>query len=107
MGKNLYEDKKPDELLGLYASAVENAAKIKLNITDKTTLNAEEIRLELLRRLEAGQTQGVDIILAKIDWEKFLARRLKERRIFKEEELHHAFGDDPQEYIVRVIVRQK
>jgi len=46
------------------------------------------------------------VILAKMEWEEFLAGHRKTLTIYKETDLHHVFGDDPEPEIVRVIISQ-
>lgn len=42
------------------------------------------------------------VILAKKEWEEFLAGHCKTLTIYTERDLHHVFGDDPEPEIVRV-----
>jgi hypothetical protein len=44
----------------------------------------------------------VTVILSKQEWEELLLRGRKTLTIFKETDLHFEFGDDPNDYIVRV-----
>ena len=44
----------------------------------------------------------LSVILSKREWENVLAGRDRTLRIFQENELHHYFGDKPEDDIVRV-----
>ena len=46
------------------------------------------------------------VIFSKMEWGEFLAGQRKTLTIFQESDLHHEFGDKPEEYIVRVKITE-
>lgn len=47
----------------------------------------------------------VSIIMSKREWEALNEDRLGSIKIYRETELHHQFGDHPEEEIVRVDIQ--
>ena len=50
--------------------------------------------------------EEINIILSKLDWERLEDGYAKKITIYKESDLHHFFGDDPEKHIVRVCIKK-
>jgi len=46
------------------------------------------------------------VIISKIDWESLLAGVTRQINIYRDSDLHHYFGDHPEEHIVKVEIRE-
>lgn len=56
-----------------------------------------------LPAIAIGPKRNVTVIISKSAWEALLAgKKVAVLRVFSEGELHHEFGDNPEEFIVRV-----
>jgi|GEM_PF-6395500 len=48
----------------------------------------------------------VILIVSKLEWEDLLRGRVKTLTFYKENDLHHEFGDKPEEYITQVKITE-
>jgi len=46
------------------------------------------------------------VIISKIDWESLLAGVTRQINIYRDSDLHHYFGDHPEEDTIKVEIRE-